>query len=168
MRAPLALAILALFLIAGVVARADDRHEGYYYPPPEFVEDYEARAPRLDGNSRARRLTFISGIIADIASEPYPPTYAIFAKGTHAEKLIIIGLRDGFYDTIYRTRALLAAMTSLARATPLFQDLNPELSYTFFDLCYMLGFEQLTVANGREFSHQIQSVPPRINTKLQQ
>lgn len=165
MHAPLTLVFLAIFLFPGSIGHASDRHEGYYYPTPEVIEEYEARAPVLDGNSRSRRLNFIGGIIADIASKPYPPTYAMFAKGEHAEKLIVVGMRDGFYDTLYRTRALLAALTSLARTTPLFQDLDPEQNYTFFDLCYMLGFEQLTVTNGREFSHQILFLPPKINVK---
>lgn len=165
MRAPLVLVILAISLFSSSIGHASDRHEGYYYPAPEVIEEYEALAPILDGNSRSRRLNFIGGIVADIASKPYPPTYAMFAKGEHAEKLIIVGMRDGFYDTLYRTRALLAALTSLARTTPLFQDLDPEQNYTFFDLCYMLGFERLTVTNGKEFSHQIVFLPQTVNVK---
>lgn len=161
MHLPLILAILGLSAALSAPARAEDRHEGYYYPTPEVMEDYEARAPVLDGNGRNRRLAFVAGIIREIASRPYPPTYAIFAKGGEAEKLIIVGVRDGFYDTLYRTRALLAAMTSLSRSTPLFQNLDPEQRYTFFDLCYMLGFERLTVTNGREFSHQIRFLRPK-------
>lgn len=160
------LAAVVITLLAATVftgaASADDRHVGYYYPDPDVVEKYEARAPLLDGNDRGRRLAFVSGIIAEIAAQPYPPTYSIFAKGTDAEKLIIVAVRDGFYDTLYRSRALLAAMTSLSRATPLFQDLDPDQHYTFFDLCYMLGFKQLTVTNGREFAHQIEFVTPSV------
>ncbi|MCA8929645.1 MAG: molybdopterin-guanine dinucleotide biosynthesis protein A [Alphaproteobacteria bacterium] len=162
MRPSFLLAIFVVFVAAAGVARAEDQHVGYYYPPPDVMEDYEARAPLLDGNSRSRRLTFIDGIIKEIASRPYPPTYAIFAKGAEAEKLIIVGVRDGFYDTIYRTRALMAAMTALTRATPLFQDIDPDQHYTFFDLCYMLGFKQLTITNGREFAHQIHFVAPKL------
>mgnify|MGYP004180250769 CR=1 FL=1 len=164
MHFPVALVIMAVFLVFSHFASSDDRHAGYYYPLPETVEDYTARAPILDGNTRARRLSFVSGIIAEIASQPYPPTYAIFAKGTDAEKLIIVAVRDGFYDTLYRTRALLAAMTSLSRGTPLFQELDPGQEYTFFDLCYMLGFQQLTVSNGRKFSHQIRFLSPTLET----
>ncbi len=167
MRLSIALAIMAVSMVFGSAAGAGDRHAGYYYPPPEMVEEYTARAPILDGNTRARRLSFVSGIIAEIAAQPYPPTYAIFAKGTAAEKLIIVGVRDGFYDTLYRSRALLAAMTSLSRATPLFQELDPDQEYTFFDLCYMLGFQQLTVTNGRKFSHQIEFLRPKLDSQSQ-
>ena len=158
----------AILLLVTSIAQAEDRHAGYYYPQPEIIEEYEARAPHLPESDRGRRLTFVSGIIRQIADEPYPPTYAIFAKGAEAEKLIIVGVRDGFYDTLYRTRALLAALTSLSRGTPLFQELDPEQHYTFFDLCYMLGFQQLTITNGREFAHQIVLVPPTVGSAADQ
>jgi hypothetical protein len=158
-------AFCTLFVWASAAgAYAEDRHAGYYYPKPEVIEEYEARAPNLPENDRSRRLAFVSGLIRQIADEPYPPTYAIFAKGDDAEKLIIVGMRDGFYDTIYRTRALLAALTALSRATPLFQQFDPEHRYTFFDLCYMLGFQQLTLTNGREFAHQVVLVPPTVGS----
>lgn len=161
MRLGISILVLISALIAPAYAAEEgDRHIGYYYPSPEIIEEYEARAPILDGNDRSRRLTFVSGIIQQIADEPYPPTYAIFAKGAEAEKMIIVGVRDGFYDTIYRTRALLAALTSLSRSTPLFKELDANQRYTFFDLCYMLGFTQLTISNGRDFAHQIKFLAP--------
>ena len=165
MRIVQSIAFAIFFALAALHgAKAEDRHVGYYYPKPAVIEEYEARAPNLLENNRGRRLTFVSGLIRQIADEPYPPTYAIFAKGDEAEKLIIVGMRDGFYDTIYRTRALLAALTALSRATPLFQQYDPEQRYTFFDLCYMLGFQQLTITNGREFAHQVILVPPTVGS----
>jgi hypothetical protein len=164
MRTAICIAFAAIALLVVGPLQAADKHVGYYYPQPETIEEYEARAPNLPESNRGRRLTFVAGLIRQIADEPYPPTYAIFAKGDEAEKLIIIGVRDGFYDTIYRTRALLAALTSLSRATPLFQELDPEQRYTFFDLCYMLGFQQLTISNGREFAHQVVLVPPSVGS----
>jgi hypothetical protein len=168
MRTAICTAFAALLLLASGPVRAEDSHVGHYYPQPEIIEVYEARAPVLTESDRGKRLTFVSGIIRQIADEPYPPTYAIFAKGENAEKLIIVGVRDGFYDTLYRTRALLAALTSLSRATPLFRELDPEQRYTFFDLCYMLGFQQLTITNGREFAHQVVLVPPKVNNTTSQ
>lgn len=163
MRNALCTAIAALLLLTAGATRAEDKHAGYYYPEPQSIEEYEARAPQLPGSDRSVRLNFIAGIIQQIAEEPYPPTYAMFAKGENAEKLIIVGVRDGFYDTLYRARALLAALTSLSRATPLFHDLDPEQRFTFFDLCYMLGFEQLTISNGREFAHQVVFQSPSVS-----
>ena len=144
--------------------RADDRHAGYYYPPPGEAERYPVRAQILADVDRGTRLHFVSEIIQAIADNPYPPTYAMFAKGTEAEKLIIVAVQDGFYDTLYRARALFAALTSLARATPLIREFDVENRYTFFDLCYMLGFRQLTITDGRDFVHQIILEPPSLST----
>ncbi len=86
---------------------------------------------------------------------PYPPQFAIFAKGSNAEKLIIVGLNDNTYNTIYRARALFAMLTAVARLTKLFQEYRVEELFTFFDLCKLLGFEQITITDGYEFAHQV-------------
>lgn len=139
---------------------AGDRHAGYYYPEASSIEDYAARAPVLDGNDRKRRRDFVSGIVREIADEPYPPTYAMFAKGSDAEKLIFVAVQDGYYNTVYRARALFAALTALARQTPLFAEFDKDDRFTFFDLCYMLGFEQITITDGLNFTHQVKLIPP--------
>lgn len=160
--------ILAVTLLCwSASATAEDRHAGYYYPVPTSTEDYMARAPILDGNDRKRRRDFISGIIREIADEPYPPTYAMFAKGEEAEKLIIVAVQDGFYDTVFRARALFAALTSLARQTPLFAEFDRDDQFTFFDLCYMLGFEQITISGPKEFAHQVVLVMPSYKRQLE-
>lgn len=153
--------ILAVTLLCwSATAAAEDQHAGYYYPEPTSKEDYMASAPILDGNDRKRRRDFISGIIREIADEPYPPTYAMFAKGNDAEKLIIVAVQDGFYDTVFRARALFAALTSLARQTPLFAEFDREDQFTFFDLCCMLGFERITISDGKNFAHQVEFIAP--------
>ncbi|HKK30172.1 MAG TPA: molybdopterin-guanine dinucleotide biosynthesis protein A [Alphaproteobacteria bacterium] len=156
---------LSILLMAAGSAKADDRHAGYYYPVPASVEEYPARAPILDGNTRQRRRDFVSGIVQQIAEEPYPPTYSIFAKGAASEKLIVVAVRDGFYDTIFRARALFAALTALARSTALFEEFDDEDRFTFFDLCYMLGFEQITISDGRNFAHQVELVTPSVKAE---
>ena len=85
----------------------------------------------------------------------FPPEAAIFAKGNNAEKLIIVGLVDGRLDTIYRARAIFANMTAAARTLPIFQELGVEDVFTFFDLAALMGFKQITITNGRNFTHQI-------------
>ena len=85
----------------------------------------------------------------------YAPGFAIFAKGSKSEKLIIVGMIDGQLNTIYRARALLAELTTIARSTPFFQqNTQPEQS-TFFDFMKLLGFHQVTITDGRVFSHQV-------------
>jgi hypothetical protein len=139
----------------GGPAAAADRHAGYYYPEPGTREVYEARSQTLPEADRGTRIGFVTGIANRIAGQPYPPQAAMFAKGTEAEKLIIVALVDGRMDTIYRARAVLANMTAAARMLPAFQELGVESRFTFLDLAHMLGFKQLTISNGRDFAHQV-------------
>ncbi len=96
-------------------AWAGDRHAGYYYPEPTTREVYEARSQTLPEADRAARIGFVTGIANHISKRPFPPQAAMFAKGSEAEKLIIVALVDGRIDTIYRARAVLANMTAAAR-----------------------------------------------------
>lgn len=140
---------------AGAPVHAHDRLEGYYYPKVTSREVYVSRAQTLEDSTRARRLGFVSGLTQQLANMPYAPTYAIFAKGDDATRLIIVAYGDGELDTVYRARALLASLTGLARVTPLFQELQVEELFTFFDLCKLLGFTTLTVSDGQKFTHQV-------------
>lgn len=139
----------------GGTALADDRHAGFYYPEPGSSEVYEARSFTVPEANRKGRIAFVTGVTNEQNKAPYPPTAAIFAKGSEAEKLIIVALDDGRIDTIYRARAIFAQMTAVARLLPVFAQLGVEDYYTFFDLAKMLGFEQITISNGRDFAHQI-------------
>lgn len=152
------LIILFLAITLGGVApvAADDRHADYYYPAPQSTEVYVARATVLPEASRRTRIAFVTHVMNEmIKKNPYPPQYAIFAKGEEAEKMIIVGVAGDSYDTIYRMRALLAMLTAVARTTPLFKEERVEDYFTYLDLCKMLGFRLLTVSDGRNFAHQI-------------
>ncbi len=162
MQKRLAAAVLWFGLgIAGAVsavatgAQAGDRHAGYYYPEPASREVYEARSETLPEADRATRIGFVTGIANHISEQPYPPQAAMFAKGTEAEKLIIVALVDGRIDTIYRARAVLANMTAAARMLPAFQEMGVQDWFTFLDLAHMLGFKQITISDGRDFAHQL-------------
>jgi len=155
-RATASLALAVVLALAAAPAGADEEHHvGTYYPQPQTVETYEARATTLPDASRSRRLAFVTVLTNQMLSNPYPPQFAIFAKGTNAEKLIIVGLYDNAYNTIYRARALFAMLTAVARMTKLFQEYKVEELFTFFDLCKLLGFEQITITDGRDFAHQV-------------
>ncbi len=151
------LAVLAggLASVATVPAAADDRHAGYYYPVPATRETYTARAETLPEANRKRRILFITELMNQLMAKPYPPPYAIFAKGEEAEKLIITSLYSDGYNTLYRLRGLLAMLSSRARGTPMFQHYEVEDVFTFFDLLKLLGFERLTVTDGDRLAHQI-------------
>lgn len=134
---------------------SDDRHAGYYYPPPQSVETWVARTDRLPDVDRATRIGFVTGVTTQMLQQPYAPTAAMFAKGAEGQKLIITALEDGRIDTIYRARAILANLTAVARVLPIFQEMGVQDSFTFFELAKLLGFEQITITNGRDFAHQI-------------
>jgi len=146
------LSFLGLFMTGGV--HAEDRHAGYYYPEPSSKEVYRSDIPSLPGTNRERRIGFVVNIANTMFERPYPPRFALFAKGKDAEKLLIVALQDDFLDTIYRARAHLAALTSLARSTPIFKKVGAT-ELNFFDLLKMLGFKQLTISDGDQFAHQV-------------
>ena len=150
-------AAFAVALVCGSAAALakQDRHAGYYYPPPQTIEVYTARATELPDIGRKQRLAFVTGFTVRQQERPYPPHIAMFAKGDDAQKLIIVGLANGRLDTLYRARAMLAMMTATARTTPIFREYEVEEIFTFLDLCKMLGFKQITVSDGKDFAHQI-------------
>lgn len=149
-------AMLLASILLTTQAAAEERHAGYYYPVPETQETYRARARTLPEASRQTRISFVTNISNGmISNNPYPPEFAMFAKGARKEKLIIVALRDNAYNTIYRVRALLAQLTAVARTTRVFQEQMKSDHLTFLDLLSMMGFEQLTVSDGKSFAHQI-------------
>ena len=128
---------------------------GYYYPPAMSKEVYGARAEPLPDANRESRIGFIVGFNREMRLRPYPPRFVIFAKGDEADKLIIVRLVDGYLDTIYRVRALLALLTAEGRATKLFSELGVETFFTFLDFAKLFGFKSVTVSDGKQFTHQV-------------
>lgn len=155
MQCILPVAVVVAVILAGS-GRAAERHDGYYYPLPKSQETYRARAMTLPEASRQSRVAFVTSITNGmVTNNPYPPQFALFAKGARQEKLIIVALRDDSYNTMYRLRALLAQLTAVARTTRIFQQQMKPDHLTFLDLLNMLGFERLTVSDGKNFSHRI-------------
>ncbi len=151
-------AVLVLFGLLGWAGTsgATDRHADYYYPSPQSTEAYEGRTMVLPESNRRTRVGFVTAVTAAIGARPYKPDFVVFAKGTDAEKLIIVGLDDGRYNSIYRIRALLASLTAMARTTPLFQDMPDVDNLTFLDLCHAMGFVLVTISDGARLTHQIE------------
>jgi len=147
--------VLLLGLGFSGLAAGADRHAGYYYPPPDQIEIYKARTQVLPDASQRRRIGFVTAITHENLKRPYPPTTVFFAKGEHSQKLIIVALQNGKLDTIYRVRAYLASLTAIARTTAAFQNIQADGILTFFDLARMLGFDQITISDGRVFTHQV-------------
>lgn len=155
--------MLRLLAMAGLIAglalpapvHAANHHAGYYYPAPEKIEQYRARTRTIPNVDRKRRIGFVTAMVNQDLSRAYAPEYAMFAKGTSAEKLIIVSVRPNQLNTIYRVRALLAMLTSVARTLPALRELGIEEHLTFFDLLKMLGFKQIAVSDGESFTHQV-------------
>ncbi|MFQ5784476.1 MAG: molybdopterin-guanine dinucleotide biosynthesis protein A [Alphaproteobacteria bacterium] len=150
-------AVLALvtMLATSLTSATEDRHAGYYYPPPASTEVYRARTMTLANVNRETRLGFVAGLTQQMLSRSYPPQYVIFAKGDEAEKLIIVSLYDDHLDTVYRARALFAMLTSVARLTRFLTELGVADFFTFFDLAKLLGFTRITISDGDAFAHQV-------------
>ena len=138
-----------------IQADEGDHHEGYYYPKPTSIEHYPARVYTLPESDRVRRQAFVIGLTKQLVGGQYAPSYAVFAKGNGSDKLIIVALADGQLNTIYRARALLATFTSVARSTSFFQQNTQPDESTFLDLLKLLGFKQVTISDGRDFTHQM-------------
>ncbi len=157
-----AIATGALTLMIAVAASsapttAADRHAGYYYPTVSSEESFTARAAILTEASRELRIQFIINVTQQLLAKPIAPDYVIFAKGDQAEKMIIVGLNDyGGLSTLFRARATLAMLTSIARGSPLFQEFGVDDFFTFFDLAKLFGFTQITISDGKSYAHQIE------------
>ncbi len=136
-------------------ALATDRHEGYYYPEVETRETYVARAQTLPSSDRSARVNFVTQLTLAQTASPYPPEYAIFAKGGEAQKLVITALNDDVFATLFRARGVMAQMSAYARTTEFFTEYGVEELFTFYDLLKLMGFEQLTITDGSTWAHQI-------------
>jgi hypothetical protein len=149
------IAVLIFALALARPAAAEDNHAGYYYPEPTSREDYVSRARQMVDADRGQRLAFLSAITLGQLERPFPPPFALFAKGDDAEKLIIISMNAGYADTLYRMRGFLALLTQISRQSPVFVAFKVDEIFTFLDLLKMLGFEQVTISDGDRYAHQI-------------
>ncbi len=145
----------ALLLVSQTNASAFDAHAGYYYPEPQTREVYISELPVAPDAQERSRAAFVIGLAAQHAKQNHAAGYHLSAKGGDLEKLIIVSTGDDRYDTLYRMRALLAALTSLARSTELFARSNHPHELNFLDFCKLIGFTQVTVTNGKDVAHQI-------------
>ena len=140
---------------AAAATSGEDRYIGYYYPKPTSTETFESTLQTIAGVDRPQRVQFVTVISQGTLQSAYRVPYAVFVKGEKADKLIVVGLQRGELDTIYRQRALLANMTTMARLSPFFQEHTVAEDATFFDLLKLLGFTSVTVTDGEKSTHQV-------------
>ena len=147
--------LIAVGILLAGPAAAKDGHAGYYYPKPKKIETYRARARKLPSVDRRRRIIFVTGLMNQNVKRAYAPEYVVFAKGTQADKLIIVSTRPNQLNTIYRVRAMLSILTAMSRNLPFMKEYKVADLLNFFDLAKMLGFKQVTVSDGDTFTHQV-------------
>ncbi|MEM6489785.1 MAG: hypothetical protein AAF677_16190 [Pseudomonadota bacterium] len=163
MRRPRRVAALALAMSLGLgqgavlgAGPAAAQQEYYYYPAitsdEVFARDIAPNAPQA---SRAVRVSFITELTKAQLAAPESPRFVVFAKGAQAEHMIIVALDDQVFRTIYRARALLAQLTSNARATPFFQKNGLAVHATWFDMAKLLGFDDIVISDGDTWAHRI-------------
>jgi hypothetical protein len=140
---------------AAPAASAHSKHEGYYYPRITSREVYHPATRPLKQMDRRARLLFVAGMTQGQSESAYAPRYAIFAKGDDAEKMIIVGLDDSILATIYRARAVMASLSSLARLSPLLKDADLDDQLNFYDIARLIGFTEITISDGRAFTHRV-------------
>ena len=136
-------------------AAAEDRYIGYYYPKPTSTEVFESGMQAIAGIGRTQRIQFVTVVSQGTIQSAYRVPYAVFAKGEKGDKLIIVGLQSGEFNTIYKMRALLANMTTMSRMSPFFQERTVAEDATFFDLLKLMGFASVTITDGDKITHQV-------------
>lgn len=133
----------------------EDKYVGYYYPKPNSTETFTSQLQSVAGVDRTQRVQFVTVVSQGTLQSTYRVPYAVFAKGDRADHLIIVGMQGGELDSIYRIRALLANMTTMARLSPFFQEHTVAEDATFFDLLKLLSFRDITVTDGEKLTHQV-------------
>lgn len=148
-------AIAAVLLLLPLHAAAQDSQEGYYFPPISSNETFTRTLIAGPAGDRAVRVAFVTEVTKAMLAAPDSPAYVIFAKGDDAQHMIIVATGDEVFRTLYRARAVLAQLTSNIRGTAFLQKLQIADQATWFDLVKMLGFKDLVISDGVNWSHQV-------------
>jgi len=154
----LLVAVFSIGLCGTVVAQeaAPDRYIGYYYPAPSSEEDYGPRVQTVPSASSRTRVAFITGLAQETLHNQYAPPFLIFTKGAENRHVIITGLDDEGFSTLFRMRAWLAGLTAMARSTSIFSEIGARTEdMTFLDLLKLLGFKDLIITDGKTLTHRI-------------
>lgn len=133
----------------------DNTREGYYYPAITSTEDFTRVIPSPRVANRFVRVDFVTQLTRGQLSASSTPRFAVFAKGATANHLVIIGLHDDTFATLFRARAVMAQMTANVRSLPMFEGGNLQFFVTFYDLLQLLEFDTLVLSDGRGWSHQV-------------
>jgi len=147
--------LILVFMSGYAHADTKDKRAGYYYPQVTSEETFNRAINNPPPANRAIRTAFITEVTKAQLAAPEAPQFSIFAKGTEANHMIIVALDDEIFRTLFRARAVLAQLTSNARGTDFFKKNNLQFVATWFDLAKMLGFKDIVITDGIEWSHKI-------------
>ncbi len=145
-----------ILCLAALPLAAQDKYEGYYYPPISSTEEFTrvVRAPGVA--TKEVRLDFLTQLTKAQLAAPSAPQFSFFAKGTGSTQLIVIGLEDDTFKTLYRARAVMAQMTANVRSSPIFRGQNLQFLATFYDLLQILEFDSLVLSDGETWAHKVE------------
>lgn len=149
---------LSALLVVCVLATpgfSDEGHEGYYYPDVTSTEVFDRVVRAGPPAAKAVRIEFINSLTAAQMAQPAHPAYAVFAKVSDAKHLIITGLDDDMFSSLYRARAVMAQMTANVRRGGFFRAEDLQYVATFYDFLQLLQFDTLVLTDGRSWSHKV-------------
>ena len=141
-------------VFAGAVA-AEDRYVGYYYPEITSEETFDRVIRASQGAGKAVRVDFVNVLTTAQLEAPESPRFVFFAKGEDAATLILTGLDDDVFSSIYRARAILAQLTVSVRRGGFFRQEELQYVATFYDLLQLMQFDELLITDGETWTHRV-------------
>ncbi|MEL6245525.1 MAG: hypothetical protein AAFQ85_09265 [Pseudomonadota bacterium] len=134
--------------------------EGIFFPPVTSTETPEIRFGVLAEIGPLQRQSFVDQINLATTGAERPIPLVAQAVGTNRTTLVLLNLEPESYLTPYIARAMLARMTSLARALPAVVELGVNEAFDIYNLGAVMGFDRIIVTDGRGFSHEAPLVAP--------
>lgn len=132
---------------------APETGEGIFFPPITSTEIPEIRFAAAAEIGPLQRQTFVDQVNLVTTGAERPIPLIAQAVGTDRKTLVLLNLEPETYLTPYIARAMLARMTSLARALPAVSDLGVDEAFDIYNLGAIMGFDAIIVTDGRGFSH---------------
>ncbi|MEL6793346.1 MAG: hypothetical protein AAFU55_02065 [Pseudomonadota bacterium] len=153
------LAIFAAFVMSAAVAKASDDHVGYYHPEITSEETFTRVIAAAPPANAAIRSGFVTSITKAQLAAPESPRFVLTEKGDASDKLIIVGLDDDVFSTLYRARAVLSQLSSNFRGTDFFIQQDLQVEGTFFDMLQIMQFRSLVITDGETWAHRVNFEP---------
>jgi len=141
-------------------ASSAEKYVGYYYPEVTSHELFDRVIQESPPAIHDIRVEFATMLSLSQHDAPYPPSYAAYAKGSEADTLIITGLNDDVFKTLYRARAIMARTSSTLRASDFFLSQGLQYDATFYDMLQILEFRRLILTDGETWAHEVRFERP--------